>query len=67
MLYYPKEKEVVVYSTSIPAKNPKDSLYSELTRYDYETGKVLFSATIVRDENVYFYMNDAFQFYPEEE
>lgn len=66
VLYYPKEKEVVVYSSSVSDTKQAGNSYGKLERYDFDTKNVLFSATVYRGGDEYYYRNDDFEFYPEE-
>jgi arylsulfate sulfotransferase len=66
VLYYPDEGEVVVYSSSVQDKDQKGLSYGRLTRYDFDTHKVLFSAMVVRGGEAYYYRNEDFEFYPKD-
>lgn len=63
VLYNPDEKEVVVYSSTIPDKDQRGMSYGLLSRYDFNTHKILFSAVVFRGGEMYYYRNEEFEFY----
>lgn len=65
VLYRPQDNEVIVYASTVKDKNQTGISYGKLIRYEMNTHKPLFEATVYRGGETYFYRVDDFEFYLE--
>ncbi len=63
IVYQPEKSDVVVYISQIADAEQNGISYGKITRYDYETHRVLFDSLLYRGGNSHFYRVDPFRFY----
>ena len=66
VIYSPEQKEVYVYIADAPDKNQIGMSQGLLRRYDMDTHKILFEASVYRGGASWFYRAENFVFYPQE-
>lgn len=62
VLYRPAQNEVIVYAATVKDKNQTGFSVGKLIRYDLKSHKPLFTATVYRGGETYFYRVDDFSF-----
>ncbi len=63
VVYQPNKKDVTVYISQIADSEQNGIAYGKITRYDFDTHRVLFDSLLYRGGNTHFYRVDPFRFY----